>query len=885
MRPEYVKMQAFGPYLEETTCDFTLLYSSQLFLITGPTGGGKTTILDAMSFALYGEAAGSAKGFRDMRCIAAEDDTTTLTEFVFSLGEKRYKFQRSLKIHIKRSGERVDMPEAQCYCFAGEDWELIASGHSGTIKKAEEILGFNHDQFSQVIVLPQGEFRRLLLANSKEKAKILEVLFATSVWQKTCENIGASLREIRDGLEELDKGETVLLETAGAADFDDLKKVCAESEKEYAAACLESEVLRKKFEKASAEFNTGAALADEFKKLENSREALKTLTEKREEYAGYERRLDSARKVKGVIPYYNASLAQRKNLADKNKEHETAAGRLVTCERNHSSAKEKFDKIPLIQENERKLREEISTINSLLPDARQYLQVMRRLAEAKKSAELAKAASDRTAAESAALDGRIIKGEQFVAEAFERLRTAEREEFINTFAAKTAAGLAEGAPCPVCGSTHHPAPAVHIEPAGKTAVQAGAEYDSAQKLLKELREKRQKLTLENEKAAAVFSRADHEFAAASATAEAIARRLSGIESAEVLEKKLADNIAAANKISAGIEDVRKSYQESGAELAAAAEAEKRTGTAAAEAVQKDIDARREFENAAISAGFAPDADILKLSLTPEEETRLEKKINDYSAAAGGFARDIEILEAKLRDRVYPDLDGLEKAKIQAETEFSEKAGRTGGLSERLKLLKNTLERVGEMRKSSEKLRERYSGVCRVYDLVTGKNAAHTPLHNFVLGLMLDDVVLAASRYLSKLSRGRYSLVRADYSGGAGLRGLDIEVTDAHSGGRRKVCTLSGGEMFLASLSLAFGLAEVVQNFAGGVKLDSIFIDEGFGTLDSETLEAAMKALADIRGESRLVGIISHVSELKSRIPSRIEVISGDDGSTLAVKGI
>ena len=149
--------------------------------------------------------------------------------------------------------------------------------------------------------------------------------------------------------------------------------------------------------------------------------------------------------------------------------------------------------------------------------------------------------------------------------------------------------------------------------------------------------------------------------------------------------------------------------------------------------------------------------------------------------------------------------------------------------------------------------------------------------------MLDEVVEAASRYLSRLSRGRYQLVRVDAQGGVALRGLDIEVIDAHTGGQRRVCTLSGGELFLASLSLAFGLAEVVQAYAGGVTLDSIFIDEGFGSLDAETLEAAMKALADIQKEGRLVGLISHVSELRSRIPARIEVVPGRDGSTLEVK--
>ena len=218
MRPELVRMRAFGPYLGEASVDFAPLWQAQIFLITGPTGGGKTSILDAMSFALYGQATGEAREFRDMRCTAADEKDDTLTEFVFSLGAARYRFVRTLHLHKRRDGGRDLQIGGECHVEREGEWRLLASGSSAVTKKAEEILGFTHDQFSQVVVLPQGEFRRLLLASSSEKAKILEVLFATSVWQRTAEQITYKLKEIRGNLADLEQGESLLLESAGAAE-------------------------------------------------------------------------------------------------------------------------------------------------------------------------------------------------------------------------------------------------------------------------------------------------------------------------------------------------------------------------------------------------------------------------------------------------------------------------------------------------------------------------------------------------------------------------------------------------------------------------------------------------------------------------------------------
>jgi len=208
------------------------------------------------------------------------------------------------------------------------------------------------------------------------------------------------------------------------------------------------------------------------------------------------------------------------------------------------------------------------------------------------------------------------------------------------------------------------------------------------------------------------------------------------------------------------------------------------------------------------------------------------------------------------------------------------AQRTGSLTQSADSARKSLKKLTELTKQGSDLEERYSRTSRLATLLSGKTGLKIPLQQFVLGIMLDDILSSSNTTFSTLSTGRYSLSRiTGASGGNALGGLDLQVFDAYSGGVRSVETLSGGELFLASLSLAFGLSDVVQNYSGSVHLDSIFIDEGFGSLDQDTLDTAMKALLQIQQGGRTIGIISHVSELKTRIAAQIVVSKGADGSS------
>ena len=296
MKPEYIRMQAFGPYLHETECDFTSLYAARLFLITGPTGGGKTTILDAMSFALYGKATGSLRDFRDMRSVAAPEELDTEAEFAFTLGEARYKFLRRFHIHKKRTGGLEEQITAECHRFEEDHWSLLTSGAEKVSKTAAELLGFTHSQFSQVIVLPQGEFRRLLLASSKEKLDILQVLFATSVWQQVAAAANDRLKAVREELETLQAGRSALLEAAGAASPDELEALRVEGRAQLEQTAADAAAAQTAFDLASQQLEAAKSLAEQFDRLEGHRKVYAVLERQSEKIDQLRQRRHAARK-------------------------------------------------------------------------------------------------------------------------------------------------------------------------------------------------------------------------------------------------------------------------------------------------------------------------------------------------------------------------------------------------------------------------------------------------------------------------------------------------------------------------------------------------------------------------------------------------------------
>lgn len=1012
MKPEYIAMQAFGPYLHQTACDFTSLYAARLFLITGPTGGGKTTILDAMSFALYGRATGNQRDFRDMRNIAAPDSLDTEALFIFTLGKERYKFLRRFHIHQKRTGGIEEQITAECHRYKNGEWELLASGAEKVTRQACALLGFTHSQFSQVIVLPQGEFRRLLLASSKDKLEILQVLFATSVWQQIAGRASERLKEVKEELEALSAAKTAQLETVGAASSEELSAVFEDSRREWEAAGAETAKAKNAFDQASNALEAARSLSEKFDRLAGHRRVYESLLRQNEKINQLKEQYARAQKARELLPLLQQRATADREGKDKRLSCETADRKLAEARAAYGEIKQKADGIPTLKERIRLLQEKAAGLAALLPDAQRLEELGGRLLETEREAASAKAEAEKQALVVRGLTDRIENGQQYIKNLYEtqilpqpqlreelgqaetackallqrnegagavaeaqtvqtqadgRLDTAlrllkakeaiaDRQEkaFRENAARELAGALQDGAPCPVCGSIHHPAPHAGAEPAGGhdrleetreavrkardevdqcriAAAEADARLHTARETLEqaeticaelpfrdleEAQKRRNSLQTRLEEAvnkAASYQRyqdsleelkqqkraaedmlrqADerkNQLAAAlsalSASRGDILRRLPAGADHQQLKADLQRHKEQADSLQLRVTSLEREREETGQLLSRAEEAFKAAAAAAREADTRRLDAERELERAAMAAGLPAGQELSQLLLEPAALEDMDTRIRQHDSIFRLTADKIAELEKELEGKERPDAEGLAVQKQAAAARLAEANEQKGRLDIRVDQLEKSIKRLEELAGQQQKLDVSYGRIARISAFISGKNPHRTPLHGFILGLMLDEVVEAASRYLIRLSRGRYQLVRVDAVGGAALRGLDIEVTDAHTGGQRRVCTLSGGELFLASLSLAFGLAEVVQAYAGGVQLDSIFIDEGFGTLDAETLEAAMKALADIQKEGRLVGLISHVSELRARIPAHIEVTAGQDGSSLSVTSL
>lgn len=417
------------------------------------------------------------------------------------------------------------------------------------------------------------------------------------------------------------------------------------------------------------------------------------------------------------------------------------------------------------------------------------------------------------------------------------------QEINKNAAAAVAIHLEKGKPCPVCGSLEHPIPA---EPSMilQALIKRRKETEEAVEKLQKARKKLKQLEQEREKA----------------------RDL--VQSAEKEQNLLGQSLAAEE---AKIEELSKTVQgnSSAAELKSVLEEIERS-ISDCEKMEKKITERMQLAQRSMAAAAAALESAKKAFLSAQETDR--RALEAYHMAYGEQAE-------------RPNVEAIGKTRKEAQDHVAELSAQKGAAQERLQSAEKSLEQLKQLETQGEKLQEQYARVSRLAKLLSGDSAMKIPIQNFVLGVMLDEILQSANLFFADLSGNRYQLIRAtEESNGNARGGLDLRVLDAAAGGAREVATLSGGELFLASLSLAFGLSDVVQSTSGSVRLDSIFIDEGFGSLDQETLDTAMNALLRLQQSGRTVGIISHVTELESAIPLQVRVGKLSDGTgTLCVK--
>lgn len=902
MKPLRLLIQAFGPYLERTELDFTGFEG--IFLIAGPTGGGKTSILDAMCFALYCRATGEGRDFSGMRCMSAPPEADTLIEFDFMLDGSVYRFCRRQYTYTKRSKETELRETHECFRLDGGDGPpvLLAGGSALSVtQKAEELLHLNYRQFRQVIVLPQGDFLKLLRAGSREKGEILRTLFSAEVWERLRERFKDREKALEAEARDAENLRDTLLRQEGAGDTEALAQSAEELEGELSGLIK----ARDEGEKKLSDTETRLKAAEELERLQRAAQESSGRLKKAADRAGalekaapetesmleraakaQEQATAAARERERLL----ARLTELKAALDASEKAKLARREQRDLEKQRDSAqKEREDILERIKAGaayEDRCRKANLSLPGLLEQRQELEKQVEALDELSRRQKALDGAQRALREASALTEGRRVDWEAL------SLRLKEQEALLRSSAALELAGtLREGRPCPVCGSVSHPAPAGPLTggsllPRGELELLRDREKQ-AQESLAEARELLAARTAERDRARE--SAAGQEKLCGKDLAGA-GERLADVTSRANEARELADRLQKAGRRLEELRARREAIEQEQAKR------EARLSALAARAGELE----RQADKALIESG---DPAALERAIAEQEKLAdsLIKSAGELNKAAGlrqqELARAREALAlAQAGDRTareeyagalsrWPEPLNLEELAASSKA-LREESGRCsqaiGRAQSALKSRRAALGSVRELDGKISGLSEEFGRVSRLSRALSGANPMKTPILQYVLSVTLDQVLVSANRFFQRLCRGRYALQLASVpKGGGAMSGLDLEVLDGASMLSRSIETLSGGEQFLASLSLAFGLSDVVQSHSGAVGLDSIFIDEGFGSLDSESLDAAMRALALLQSGGRMIGVISHVRELQGRIADRIQVTQTPEGSARA----
>lgn len=883
MRPISIRFQCFGPYMKQQFIDFTKLEKNGLFLICGETGSGKTTILDAMCYALYGKSSG---GLRDdmsvMRCKLAKPQDETFVEYIFESGEQRYRFFRSLKPPKKQDAKtKLNL---KCECQMMVDGEFVplpdAKGNPTFLNaKAEQLIGLTYAQFRQVIILPQGQFEQLLVSKSEEKEKILVTLFHAERWQKIANRMHDLAAEEKKALEQEKREMDARLKVHDCETLENLEEKVDKEKKELDDCRQELKNAEKERSDRQKESETAQRDDLRFAELDKREKLLKDLLSQQEKFAQEEERLSRADRAESIALSYRDWANARQEKREKDQAYQDASRNQREAEKRLSGVLEQLEAHEMRRKSQLDQTQRLAVLNH----ARELYRSLEEKKTVRKSAEVSLIDWKRKLEESEKrLDAAALAYDRADEErraASDAYSAGERKYRLG-IGGILAQKLEEGEPCPVCGSRTHPSPAQPIEghitdqelnELGEAVKRAINREDGARRKHKEAEQECNRIKEVWEKKRQEFDWADGEYRSA------MGQRIQGVET----EKELSQEIEALTR---SISDFQKEDEEMQKRIV---EAQGKVTAAQALAEEAQIasgkaDAKLEgqavlWETARNGAGFASDEDYLGSSMDREERENRKKKLNQ-------FQNDVKKAETQYEEK-RNELDGQERPDVAgAKTRQKEAEVRKSQLEQQL-AVKGYAQR--DMEKDRQELKKRMADYKKRLEKNVGSMVFATRLRGdsdiglqrYVLGVMLTSITAAANQLLKTVYSGRYQLQRSnESSGGARKKGLELDVVD--TSGRRSVTTLSGGEKFLLSLSLAIGLSAVVQAQGknGGIRLGAMFIDEGFGSLDRKSVDDALEALQSIRRSAGLVGIISHVDRLAETIPAKIQITKTKEGS-------
>ena len=1008
MKPIRLELKEFGPYKNEII-EWDKIINEPIFLITGKTGSGKSTLFDAITYALYNKTTGG-KDIASLRRKTALDKDKTQVNFDFELSEKKYRIERTLA-YLKAGNKNLTSGKVALMQYNGEKLEVIATKEQEVKEKVEELIGLDDKQFCQIIILPQGKFKEFLLSKSSEKKETLRSLFNTYFYQKFVEQLQEQAKKLDSSHKQKEKELTTRFEQFDIEEeltkfeylkdetFEEILSIIQSQEETIKIEKKELLKLERSFSKEKENFIELSKLNDKFTQLKSNKYELEELSKKEDYYSRLKlevEKLKELQKSKDKIIEYSTLLnklsqlrklekdllidtekykldlennkklelelnAQKTDIEEVRKEtidykfFYNNLNELNSAKTNIEIYSKSLEELTLKKETYKELDSSLKVAKeSYLEDIEEKnilessigklkLEVLKKEQDVEKLEEYnnkfsevndksLKLTLDKKQLEELEVEKKKLEQE------VELLNKNKEQEILNDFLLK----LHEGDDCPLCKQKIEHLPdipdlAVVDESIEKSLQKVNKDIIQLETLIKKDEEEIGKIStllknLEdtiNFKAKEELSQLEDELKAENTKLTDISKviktsedKIKGLnreieELSELFknEDEIKQNhLEAKNKIEQFEKNVKieldvfanyyekiqsqvedfdnacKAIQNNSNELLVRKtrlETEQKNNKENLLEVSKRIESiidnftKSKLNKYYITLEMAEE-NIVELNNLEE----FESQINKFEDAKKIIVNSIEKLEEELEELEQPDLEEGQQKLKNIESQVNDFIEKVAILNTRLENNKKLYDKIHSeyinLLESSKEIRE----IIAFSDVVSGKTENRKSLETYVQGYYLDLILVAGTKRLLQMTNDRYRFVRRDEkSKGGGLQGLEIEIHDIYLNSTRIISSLSGGELFLASLALALGLAEVIQNESGGISLETIFIDEGFGSLDAETLDIALTTLIDLQSYGRNIGIISHVSELKERIRPKVEVYSKDNYAKIKMTGI
>ncbi|HBM4072885.1 TPA: SMC family ATPase [Listeria innocua] len=1015
MRPIKLTMQAFGAYAKKEVIDFEKLGTEQIFVISGKTGAGKSTIFDAISFAIFGKANTFDRESFSMRSHFATDKEITEVTLVFRLKDKIYQISRIPQQEIAKqrgNGTTTSPQKAELYELIGDEMKLLASSVRDVNTKMEELIQLNVDQFRQILMIPQGEFRELLVSDSKEKEVILQRLAHTVYYEKV-ENLlwekqkeaEILVVEARKKVAELAELSLPGIEITGKTTTEiSLLQTEAIKQEQAILAELESalSIIRKETSEAVKKVTLAKEQLLDWQNLDLYIEEVAKLEAEKDFYQVIANRIEAAKRASNLRSQDALCIRLKEQLETAVNTEKQVAREVELITNQFSNAKKQKEALAeqeeILETNKRtlfQLEEMEPKIIELETVTIQKRRAEINWKEAANRLEKVMKTEQEIAAELQSMEtrlGEINQAELAILEAINKRTTAEaliekNQELVNKRmkmdlwnkqkqteeqtlkqllteklaiettikqeesnlqqeqAATLAAHLHEGEACPVCGSVSHPQLAEYGESASLTTLEEAkaklhekqlaineveksisqlewqlaewadiadvdlvavekllaenrqlaknltdqinqlqtnvAQKENIQGTLETLKNKQKELETEKNNTALQVESFHQEVQLSSGKLSYLEQAIpADLRDKTIFDKKKNELSNSIKTHLEQVEQVDKIFREAEKEttrLESTLQSAEKTTLDAKESLQ----IQREVFKDAMKQNDFPTYEAYKQALMSAEELKSkEEQLADFERKRHlAISRRADLTE-KLKNKQKPNIEQLESFMTEKQLELAQSEENTIKQRDFVLKRKELAENYQNSIQAVEKAEVNYADIGLLADSARGKNARRLTFERYILAMFLDTIIHRANHRLSKMTSGRFELKRKiEKAKGNVQSGLELEVFDEYTGLTRHVKTLSGGESFKTSLALALSLAEVVQEMAGGISLETMFIDEGFGTLDPESLEVAVECLLETQENGRLVGIISHVPELKERISARLEVTATNHGST------